>query len=352
MRDTLIRTISPLCFAATLLMAGWAQAQPDDSEGEKQPVTVDPDAAGDPAGPVDPATPADPADPYAGDPGQGDGAPAVPDPVVRPAGPRDVLDAAAADADEPIQMPLIFNAPTGHLLPAGIILTEAGVDTGGGISSDIRVGLGDVAEFGIGTNALINVRKGNGEPEAVEAYPTALFKMGIAEDLLFRHQPAISLGFRKSFEVEHDDRTTRIAQLYLVASKSLGPKFRIHGGAVLWDASVERSDGTEVLLHDDGVDKQLRAFGGIEIEPLDKSQILIELHWAPEFVLGDDTTPDEITLKPSLSWGVRYELVDWAMIESGVRVPDIEDVNLIDAQIFGQVRFVTRRFRKFLKGLN
>ena len=175
--------------------------------------------------------------------------------------------------------------------------------------------------------------------------------MGINEHSLFKHQPAISLGFRKSFEVEHDNRTTRVAQLYLVASKSFGPKFKLHAGGVFWDASIARSDGTEILLHDSGLSKQLRAFGGIELEPLPRSQILLELHWVPEFTLSDDAGVDDIALRPTLSWGVRYQLADWAMLESGVRVPDIQDVNLIDAQIFGQIRFVTRRFRRFLKGI-
>jgi hypothetical protein len=35
-------------------------------------------------------------------------------------------------------------------------------------------------------------------------------------------------------------------------------------------------------------------------------------------------------------------------IEAGVRVPDIKDANLLDAQIFGQVTFLTRKLRRAL----
>lgn len=374
MRDHPIKRSSPFCLAMAMVLvqgvvaqAAWAepvvvaQDEPadesgdgsDGSDGSDDAAKTDEPIIIQPGSPTDEASPGDPDAENAAQAVVTDaqGAePAVPDPYVRPADAnRPGIEITAEE--EPIQMPIIFSAPTGHLLPAGIVLTQGGIDTAGGVSSDIRVGLGDVAEFGIGTNALINVRNNGGEPEAVPAYPTALFKMGISEDLLFRFQPAISLGFRKSFEVDHDDRKTRVAQLYLVASKSLGPKFRLHAGGVFWDASVERDDGTEVLLHARGVSRQLRAFGGIEIEPLPRSQILIELSWVPEFALGGDSTADRISLRPTLSWGVRYELAEWAMIESGVRVPDIQDVNLIDAQIFGQLRFVTRRFRKFLEGL-
>lgn len=259
-----------------------------------------------------------------------------------------------------IDLPVMFNAPTGHLLPAGVIMGTIGLDTGGGFSSDARIGLGDVAEFGFGTTDLVGVTECDtpdacGKVDAVQPYGLALFKMGISEDRLFVNQPALSLGFRKSFERNHDGRKTRVAELYLVGSKKLGSMTQIHLGGVFWDAGVRRlgaPDTEEVLLHDGGVSKQLRAFGGIEIEPLPRSKLMLEVLWTPEFRLSTVSSgPDEITLRPMFAWGVRYELAKWGIIESGVRIPDIEDINLLDAQIFGQFKLVSRRFSNFLDGL-
>lgn len=373
MQQLCVKSIVPACLLLVMgLLAGPAAAQPvqpgvppDSASGAPaaqpapDPMSPQPGLAPVPQPPPQPPAPAQdqpaasPPVPDTWNPGM---SPQPADKVVTAPAPRPAVD------DGPLHMPILFTTPTGNLLPAGMILSETGVDTGGGISSDIRVGLGDVAEFGLGTNALVTVRRDdNNESQALGAYPTALFKMGISENLLLRHQPALSLGFRKSFEREHDGRKTRVAQLYLVASKSLGKRFRLHAGGVLWDGSSECTDGTdrnpcragdEVLLHESGVGKQLRPFGGIEIEPLPRSQILLELNWAPEFILSNDAQEEGIALKPAFSWGVRYELADWVMIESGVRIPDIQNVNLIDAQIFGQARFVTRRFRRLLLGLD
>lgn len=251
------------------------------------------------------------------------------------------------------RMPLMFNTATADLPPAGRILMGLGVDTGGAISTDARIGLGDVAEFGVGTTDLIRVRRcAECDAEAVKAYPVAMFKMGISENRLFQHQPALALGFRKSFEREHDNRASRVAELYLVGSKQLGSITRLHLGGVFWDAEVARLDDSTrvVTLHERGLQKQLRAFGGIEVAPLPRSRILVEVGWIPEFKL-DANNDDKLWLRPMLTWGVRYELAPWAVFESGVRVPDIGDVNLIDAQIFGQLRIVSDRFARFIDNL-
>jgi hypothetical protein len=245
-------------------------------------------------------------------------------------------------------LPTIFDSPTARFLRAGVILGSGGVDTGGGVKGDLRVGLGDVAEFGVGTNSLIRVIPcSTCDVEELSFYPSALFKMGLRENLLFRHQPALALGFRKSFTRSHHGRETKVAKLYLVASKRLHKKVSVHAGGVFWDASIAEGDN-EVLLHDRGIEKQLRAFGGVEIEPLPRSRIMLEVDWIPEFRVRDGGEADHITLRPMFSWGVRYQLADWAIIESGVRIPDIENINLIDAQIFGQFRFISNHFSHLL----
>jgi hypothetical protein len=153
----------------------------------------------------------------------------------------------------------------------------------------------------------------------------------------------VTLGFRKSFERTHSGFKTRIAELTLVASKHLGPDVALHVGGALWDASLQSTaDGgdtppPEVTLHDQGLAHQIRVFGGFEARPLPRSQILIDLGWAPDFCYQCTTDATRIELRPELAWGVRYQLARSVHIESGVRVPDIGHFNLLDAQIFGQI---------------
>ncbi len=285
--------------------------------------------------------------------------PAVePDPEPTPAPePEPTYYEEEAEAEEPekpskppaaIVFPNLFMAPTGRLLPAAMIYSSTGVDTGGGISSDFRVGLGDVAEFGLATTDSIRKVVDGQTPERIQPFILATFKMGIRDDLLFKHQPAMSIGFRKSFEHQTSGRDTRVASLYFATSKDLGNKFAVHAGGVFWDASIV-TDTTEVVLHDKGAIKQLRGFGGIEVEPLDDALIIVDLYWVPEFRLGVNPANDKISLVPTLSWGVRYKVTESVLLESGVRVPDIQDVNLLDAQIFGQFTFVSRKLSNWLE---
>src|SRR5687768_646434 len=77
----------------------------------------------------------------------------------------------------PTVHPELFTAPSGRLLPAGHIFTRSGVDTGGGLSSGWRLGLGDVAEFGIDLTDQVRARTGgSGDPERIFPYGTASFK--------------------------------------------------------------------------------------------------------------------------------------------------------------------------------
>jgi hypothetical protein len=271
---------------------------------------------------------------------------AAPTPRVAPEPPK--------HPDPAIAMPTVLTIPTGWLLPAAVLYSRQAIDTGGGVTSDNRVGLGDVAEFGVATTDEVRERRMPGDkPERIQPYVTASFRLGVAEDRLFANQPGITLGFRKSFERNHDNEKTRIAELTLVASKHLGDRAAIHVGGAFWDASMQQeTEGSpEVTLHGfDDVKHQIRAFGGLEARPLPKSEILIDLGWAPEFCY-QCTGKDQIRLRPQLSWGVRYEVADWLNIESGVRVPDIGDANLLDAQIFGQLTFTSWALHHAVEGL-
>lgn len=278
------------------------------------------------------------------------------------AAPQEPYGDAAAPAEPPpppakkrppdprIDMPEVLLTPTGWLLPAAVLYSRTSLDTGGGLSSDNRVGLGDVAEFGVATTDTVRIRDNTtSEPSTLQPYVVASFRMGIAENRLFTYQPGLVLGFRKSFQNNNDGFKTRIAELTLVASKHLGDRAAVHFGLAFWDAEIlgQHSDGSELneTLHGyNNAGKQLRGFTGFEARPFEKSEILIDLGWAPVFC-KDCAAGSAITLRPKLSWGVRYRVADFMSLESGVRVPDIGDFNLLNAQIFGQVTFTSWALR-------
>lgn len=259
----------------------------------------------------------------------------------------------------PINMPEALTTPTGWLLPAAVLYSRTSIDTGGGVSNDTRVGLGDVAEFGVATTDGVREKMDDEDTRAsrIQPYVTASFRLGVAEDRLFQEQPGITLGFRKSFERNHNGYKTRIAELTLVASKHLGKNTAIHVGGAFWDASLDGpldGDGTEhreLTFHDGQFKDQVRVFGGIEVRPLPRSQILVDLGWSPEFCYRCVNDTDKIRLRPTLSWGVRYAVADFMNLESGVRVPDIASANLLDAQIFGQVTFTSWALRRAVDSL-
>jgi hypothetical protein len=265
----------------------------------------------------------------------------------------------ARKPDPRVDLPQLITAPTGWLLPAAVIYSRTGLDTGGGVTSDNRVGLGDVAEFGLSTLDQIRVVQTGTDPGAppdrIQPYFAATFRLGVAEDRLFAGQPGLVLGFRKSFERAQDNFKTRVAELTLVASKKIGTRAAIHAGGAFWDASLSGTnpDGSTVdtTLHGMGsLANQIRAFGGVEMYPFEKSEIMVDVSWAPTFCY-QCAGSDQIRLRPELAWGVRYDVANWMKLESGVRVPDIGSANLLDAQIFGQITFVTWGLRHAIDSL-
>ncbi len=306
---------------AVAVTAAIASAQPAD------PVQPEPEPAPAPTpAPAPVPARAQPADPYAS---------ATPEPPAKPTKPK--------LKDPRIELPQLITTPTGWLLPAAVLYSATGLDTGGGFTSDNRVGLGDVAEFGIATLDQIRAKSAAGDStHHIQPYVAATFRMGVAENRLFAGQPGLVLGFEKSFERDSDGASTRIAELTLVASKKLGSRAALHLGWAFWDASLAQGTAT-TTLHDRSshpVTDQVRAFGGLQARPLDRSEILIDLGFAPEFCYGC-AAPDQIQLRPELSWGVRYEVADWLHLQSGVRIADINNANLLDAQIFGELIFTS-----------
>jgi hypothetical protein len=332
-------------FAAVLVTAGVARAQPPGTEPPAGPTQIGTDGTPPPMttpGSEAPATDVEPAltpDPYATPTTEGPPRKRIP----RPA----------------INLPEVLTTPTGWLLPAAVLYSRTSLDTGGGVTSDNRVGLGDVAEFGVATTDAVRERYDDGDKtvDRIQPYVTASFRLGVSEDRLFAGQPGVTLGFRKSFERNHDGFKTRIAELTLVASKHLGKNAAIHVGGAFWDASVygelgAAPDGkTEYTFHDGETVDQLRVFGGIQVQPLPRSQILVDLGWSPEFCYHCANDADRIRLRPTLSWGVRYQVAEFMHLESGVRVPDIGSANLLDAQIFGQMTFTSWALRRAVDSL-
>jgi hypothetical protein len=356
----MIQIATTLVVTATATLAS-AQPSPD-----PDPPPVDPYARA----PKPPSTP--PAAPSSSEasPAAASAVPAarptaLPDEVAPPSVPARAL-AAPRQYVAQVDMPTLISAPTGWLLPAGIIYSRTGLDTGGGVSSDQRVGLGDVAEFGVSTLDQVRACNGSGSNScaattggtsaaAIQPYVAATFRMGVGENRLFAGQPGLVLGFRKSFDVDDSGYTTRIAELSLVASKKLGSRVAVHIGGAFWDASLQSDANSAVQteLHDQTIHTpldQIRPFGGLQARPFDRASIMMDVSYAPEFCYECTAAKEQIRLRPELAWGVRYEVNDWMLLESGVRVPDIWSANLLGAQIFGKVTFIYRGLRHAIYG--
>src|SRR5262249_36980899 len=189
--ETTMKQAYVAILATVLITGALARAQP--APVEPRPGGTNPAPAGSGTPPTTPPLPGGspnaPADPYA------PAKPSRPAPPPRP----------------PIDFPEVLNTPTGWLLPAAVLYSKNALDTGGGITSDTRVGLGDVAEFGVATTDQVRERTLAGDkPERIQPYVTASFRLGVSENRLFDNQPGMTLGFRKSFERNHSGFKSRI----------------------------------------------------------------------------------------------------------------------------------------------
>jgi hypothetical protein len=108
------------------------------------------------------------------------------------------------------------------------------------------------------------------------------------------------------------------------------------------------SNGVRTALNGGGVGAQLRPFGGVEITPLPHAQIMAELVWAPRFEYATSGQTGGIALNATLTWGVRYVVGGWLVLEAGARIPEVQTANLLNAQIFTQVSFASRKLRSVM----
>jgi hypothetical protein len=69
----------------------------------------------------------------------------APPPSTAPADPYGQAPGPRAPDRPPIDFPEVLTTPTGWLLPAAVLYSKNALDTGGGVTSDTRFGLGDVA---------------------------------------------------------------------------------------------------------------------------------------------------------------------------------------------------------------
>ncbi len=214
--------------------------------------------------------------------------------------------------------PEVVRAPAGFLLPGAQIYARSDLDTRWAWDEHIRLGLGDVAEFGLSSG---------------RDWHTAQFRMGLR---------GLALGFEKSFARDVAGQPARFAQLHLVYSRTWRPWLTTHSGAGLWDAA--RGD---VVMHDGPLRDRVRAFGGVEVSVVDRSSVIADVWWDLDFCLDDATSKPHTTspacmrLVPIASVGVRYYASDAFVLTSGMRLADDT------VSVFGQLSVTNDAFRRF-----
>jgi hypothetical protein len=182
-----------------------------------------------------------------------------------------------------VDLPFTFET-SAWLLPAAVIATRTAADTSGATMADADIGLGDVSEFGVST--LVDIAAGDAP------FVFATFKLGVAEDRVFRGQPALALAFRKSLEHVHDGVETQLAQLSLTASKHLGERVAVHASGAMWDVRVEaKSMDAEKRV------AQLAASAGVEVAVQKRVGLMIDAGFARD---------SDTRLTPTISLSGRY----------------------------------------------
>lgn len=241
---------------------------------------------------------------------------------------------AAARADEPPAAPRVYHVPTAWLQPHARTFVTAGANHRGGAFVSAAAGLGNIAELDISViDQLIGCEVCSGDDrETTELTPiTALFKLGVAAGRLGRWQPALALGYRRSFnarerEIGEAVIDPELAQMYLVASWKIS-RLELHLGGDLWDA---RSGGGGESLSEAPLGSQLRPFAGASWRSrrYPRTSLLADIAWAPELRATADG-PE----RPELAWlagfGVRYQALTWGSVELGVRAREKDAENLV-----------------------
>jgi hypothetical protein len=235
--------------------------------------------------------------------------------------------------------PRLIDVPSGAIQPRGGAFAAAGGSHRGDAYATAVVGLGGIAEVGIGLDDRIS----GGSPATELTLPVASFRVGVAADRLFRGQPDVALGFVRNigdrafagFDVGADPGPVAggaaepapdhldVAELHLAATRRLaGPtigNLALTAGAALWDAAATPeaagAPDAPVRLGARGLGAALRPFAGLAWNPgiYPRTTLLVDAGFAPV------VTADDPRLAWRLAWGVRYQALSWGSIELAVR---------------------------------
>lgn len=235
--------------------------------------------------------------------------------------------------------PRVIHVPTARMLPAGKIHATGGANHKKGVSAIFTGGLAGVAELEVGLSDELQtcVSDGNGPCTGPEdrkhVYPlVAGFKVGVNQGTWAKYQPAIALGYRKTFggkalswgtDGSVLDPRYKLAQLYLVASLDVGAGLSFHGGASLWAARHDSAvtPGEEIDLPGPNPNagkvsgQTLCALGAMEYTPslYPKTTMMIDVACAVDLEAANST------LRLLAGLGARYQALDWGSIELDVR---------------------------------
>ncbi len=230
-----------------------------------------------------------------------------------------------ARADDPTES-RVLTAPTAWLPPTGGAVVTATLDHRFDGSATIGYGLGGLAAIDLGADTDVRSCEtcdGDAEPLLLGR---ASFRMGLAQDKMFRGSPALLGGVRKTFANQGRVGDVSVSEAYLVASRVLGP-VKLHAGIQAVDAAMG-----EVELG-----SKLRPIAGIEWTPgqYPNTTVVTDIAYVP--LLRHGTA--EVDLEWAAGVGVRYNaLRDWGAIELAVRVR--EDEGLGDTTVMVRVNGV------------
>lgn len=242
---------------------------------------------------------------------------------------------AAADQLNGQPSPRVFDTPNARLQHHGQPWLSVGANHRTGVDALFVLGLGRVAEVGLGFDEMVIARERRATSTPARA-TYAVFRVGVEEGALSKHAPAVALGFRRTIvgQVEHvapDTHDVEVANLDLVASKKFGP-VDLHLGARVWDLrAVDGTTPTPTPIRLTGLGEQLRPMAALSWTPglYPRTRLLLDVSSVP--VLEDSGA----TVRVQGVWGVRYHAASWAHIELMVR--HVGGQGLDDSTVFARL---------------
>lgn len=233
--------------------------------------------------------------------------------------------------DPPIEPSSLFTIPTGQVVrsmdlavaASGVLFGENGSSPQGSVS----LGLGDIAQFDMGTMAVASNLDGAG---GLVSVPTAGLKVCVP---LWKYAHGVAASFHRSGTYEErasgTDYEAKLGEFHAVASLANyaategedapgagwnGMKVKAHAGLAYLDAELT-GGGKQARM---GV---WRPVGGVEVWKDDaRARVVGELSWAAE--LQADPDPEVgVALEPIrvLAGGVRFFFSKHATLDIGIR---------------------------------